>query len=42
MLDYGVYFGFTIINTYWYRLHKYMLILYRIGDSDMSIDFKMH
>ena len=40
MLYRGVSFGLTIINTY--RLHKYILILYSVGDrdSDMLVDFR--
>ena len=40
MLYRGIYVGFTIINTY--RLHKYILILYSVGDrnSDMLVDFR--
>ena len=40
MLHRGVYVGFTIINTY--KLHKYILILYSVGDrnSDMLVDFR--
>ena len=40
MLHCGVYVGFTIINTY--RLYKYILILYSVGDrnSDMLVNFR--
>ena len=40
MLYRGVYVGFTIINIY--RLPKYILILYSVGDrdSDMLVNFR--